>query len=229
MYAYEFGNPHGGFYAEFAVAQADHAGHVPTSLNLRAAGAVATTGLTALQGIRALQLRRGQMVLIFGASGAVGTIAVQLAAQRGARVIGTASGRGAARLVRRLGATDVVDVRGERGVAHLRDVAADGLDAVLALAGGTDLDACLDLVRRGGRLVYPNGIEPEPRRRSTVRLHRYDAVATPQEFGLLTRAIDKGHVRVPIAATYPLGQAARAHQRLARGGILGRLALRVGR
>jgi NADPH2:quinone reductase len=229
VYAYEFGNPHGGFYAEFAVAQADRTGRVPTSLNLRAAGAVATTGLTALQGIRALQLRRGQTVLIFGASGAVGTIAVQFAAQRGARVIGTASSRAAERLVRRLGATDVVDAREKRGVAHLRDIAAEGLDAVFALASGKDLDACLDLVRRGGRLVYPNGIEPEPRRRSAVRLHRYDAVASPQEFALLTRAIAKAHVRVPIAATYPLAHAARAHQRLTRGGILGRLALRIGR
>ncbi len=115
VYAYEFGNPHGGFYAEFAVAQADRTARVPTSLHLPAAGAVATTGLTAVQGIRALQLRRGQTILIFGASGAVGTIAVQLAGQRGARVIGTASGRAAERLVRRLGATDVVDARGEPG------------------------------------------------------------------------------------------------------------------
>ena len=153
---------------------------------------------------------------------------MQLAAQRGARVIGTASSRAAERLVRRLGATDVVDVRGAPGVAHLRDIAAEGLDAVFALAGGKGLEACLDLVRREDGWLS-NGIEPEPRRRSALRLHRYDAVASPQEFTLLTRAIDKAHVRVPIAATYPLAQAARAHQRLTRGGILGRLALRIGR
>ena len=229
VYAYEFGNRHGGFYAEFAVAHADHVGRVPKSLDLREAGAAATTGLTALQGIRAMQVRRGQTILIFGASGAVGTIAMQFAARRGARVIGTASSRAAERLVRSLGATEVIDARNERGIAHLRDVAADGVDAVLAFAGGKDLEACLDLVRKGGRLVYPNGIEPDPRRRPALRVQRYDAVADPREFALLNRAIEQGHVRMPIAATYPLAQAARAHQRLAEGGILGRLALRIRR
>src|SRR5439155_4080295 len=86
VYAYEFGNRQGGFYAEFAAAKAEHVGRVPKGLDLRDAGAVATTGLTALQGIAALRLRRGQTVLIFGASGAVGTMAVQFARQRGAHV-----------------------------------------------------------------------------------------------------------------------------------------------
>ena len=76
VYAYEFGNPHGGFYAEFAAARAEHVGRVPKGLSLRDAGAVATTGLTALQGIDALELRPRQTVLIFGATGAVGTIAI---------------------------------------------------------------------------------------------------------------------------------------------------------
>jgi NADPH:quinone reductase len=211
------------------VADADHVARVPKSLGLREAGAAAATGLTALQGVRGLQVRRGQTILIFGASGAVGTLAVQFARRGGAHVIATASGRAAARLVRRLGATEVIDARDERGIAHLRDVAAGGLDAVLAFAGGKDLEACLDLLRKGGRWVYPNGIEPEPRRRPALRVQRYDAVAGPREFALLNRAIEQGHVRVPIAATYPLAQAARAHERLAEGGILGRLALRIRR
>src|SRR5258708_4613081 len=54
VYAYEFGNRQGGFYAEFAAAKAEHVGRVPKGLDLRDAGAVATTGLTALQGIDAL-------------------------------------------------------------------------------------------------------------------------------------------------------------------------------
>jgi NADPH:quinone reductase-like Zn-dependent oxidoreductase len=55
----------------------------------------------------------------------------------------------------------------------------------------------------------------------------YHAVADPKDLALLNRAVDRGHVRVPIAARYPLAQAARAHRRLAEGGILGRLVLRV--
>src|SRR5580765_3020122 len=80
VYAYEFGNRQGGFYAEFAVAHASHVGRVPKALDLGDAGAAAATGLTALQGIDALALRPRQTVLIFGASGAVGTMAVQFAA-----------------------------------------------------------------------------------------------------------------------------------------------------
>jgi len=60
VYAYEFGNRQGGFYAEFAVAHADHVARVPKRLDLREAGAVAATGLTALQGINALDLRPGR-------------------------------------------------------------------------------------------------------------------------------------------------------------------------
>src|SRR5262249_42182560 len=105
----EFGNRQGGFYAEFAAANAKHVSRVPKGLDLRRAGAVAATGLTALQGIDALDLRSGQTVLIFGASGAVGTMAVQFAVQRGAHVIATASGAAATRLLRRLGAHHVID------------------------------------------------------------------------------------------------------------------------
>jgi len=207
VYAYEFGNRQGGFYAEFAVADADHVGHVPRSLTLLQAGAVATTGLTALQGITALKLRRGETVLIFGASGAVGTMAVQFAAQRGARVIATASGKQAQNLVRALGADVVIDARAEIPAA-LRRAAPAQIDAVLALAGGEELERCLDFVRTGGRVVHPNGIEPVPKPRPSLHIKSFDAVASPRAFAQLHRALAAKHIRVPVAATYPLGKAA---------------------
>src|SRR5262245_49845461 len=182
VYAYEFGNRQGGFYAEFAAARAEHVARVPAGLGLRDAGAVATTGLTALQGIDALGLRRGQTVLIFGASGAVGTMAVQFAVQRGAHVIATASGAAPARLVRNLGAHRVFDARRTESIDQLRTFEPDGLDAVLALAGGDELERCLDFVRPKGRVAYPNGIEPVPQERSTFRVRAFDAVANPREF-----------------------------------------------
>ena len=136
VYAHEFGNRQGGFYAEFVAVNAGHVSRVPKGLDLSDAGAAAVTGLTALQGIDALGLRRGHTVLIFGATGAVGTMAVQFAVQRGAHVIATASGAAAARLVRRLGAHQVIDVRRTESIERLRTLAPDGLDRVLALAGG---------------------------------------------------------------------------------------------
>jgi NADPH:quinone reductase len=231
VYAYEFGNRQGGFYAEFVVADADHVARVPKRLDLRDAGAVATTGLTALQGINVLDLRPGHTVLIFGASGAVGTMAVQLAVKRGAYVVATASGQAATRLVRSLGASRIVDVRHRNAIDQLRAFARDdeGLDGVLALAGGDELERCLDFVRPGGRVVHPNGIDPVPKPRRTFRLRSFDAVADPEEFAKLNRRLSAGRVRVPIAATYLLARAADAHRRLDRGQVLGRIVLRIGR
>jgi NADPH:quinone reductase len=227
VYAYEIDNPQGGFYAEFAVADAQHVGRVPKGIGLREAGAVAATGLTALEGLNVAGLRPRQTVLIFGATGAVGTIAVRLAAQRGAYVIATASGTAAMRLVKSLGADAVIDARRKESTDQLRKLAPDGLDCVFALAGGDNLERCLDFVRPKGRVVYPNGVAPEPEERRTFRLRSYDAIATPREFARLNRHIGNRRIRVPIAATYPLAKAAQAHRRLERGRILGRMVLRV--
>jgi NADPH:quinone reductase len=229
VYAYEFGNRQGGFYAEFAAAHVEHVSRVPKGLDLREAGTVATTGLTALQGIDALELRHGQTVLIFGASGAVGTMAVQFARQRGAHVIATASGVAPTRLVRKLGAHRVIDARRPESTDQLRTFAPDGLDCVLGLAGGDELERCLDFMRPKGRVVHPNGIEPVPKERRTFRVRAFDAIASPREFDKLNRHLGNGRIRVPIAATYPLGKAAQAHRRLDREHALGRMVLRVRR
>jgi NADPH:quinone reductase-like Zn-dependent oxidoreductase len=229
VYAYEWGNRQGGFYAEFAAADAAHVARIPKSLDLRDAGAVATTGLTALQGLDALELRPGHTVLIFGASGAVGSMAVQFAAQGGAHVIATASGSAAARFVRTLGAQRVIDARRAESIDQLRRLASGGLDRVLAFAGGDGLERCLDFIRPGGRLVYPNGIEPVPAKRRTFRARAFDMVASPRQFERLNRHLTQSRIRVPITARYSLGKAAQAHRRLARQHVLGRMVLQIRR
>src|SRR6202035_2042365 len=94
VYAYSFNNLKGGFYAEYVAVPAANVALVPETLDLRRAGAIATTGLTALQGIDdELRIRAGEALIIHGASGGVGTLAVQFAKARGARVLATASGR----------------------------------------------------------------------------------------------------------------------------------------
>ncbi|HET9981932.1 MAG TPA: NADP-dependent oxidoreductase [Longimicrobiales bacterium] len=228
VWAYEYANPTGGFYAEYVAVDVDHVGRVPAELDLLRAGAAAVTGLTALQGIDVhLRVRRGETVLIFGASGAVGTLAVQFAKRRRARVLGTATGDDAATLVLGLGADGVADARRADFVERLRELAPAGLDAVLALAGGDALERAIDLVRAGGRVAYPNGVEPEPRRRDTLRPQGYDAVADPREWERLYHTVDEAKVQVPIAAVYPLEQAAEAHARVERGHVLGRVVLRI--
>jgi NADPH:quinone reductase-like Zn-dependent oxidoreductase len=131
--------------------------------------------------------------------------------------------------VKRLGADALFDPRKKEAVGRLRELAPDGLDAVLALAGGSALEQCLDLVRSNGRVAYPNGVEPEPRRRAKVQFRSYDGIVGPREFARLERAAIEARLRVPIAQVYPLEQAAQAHARLQQGHILGRIVLRIRR
>ena len=124
VWAYSYANPKGGFYAEYVAVKARDAARVPKHLDLLQAGAAPTTGLTALQGIEdQLRLRSGDTLLVYGASGAVGTLAVQFAKRCGARVIGTATGRSAMGPVRKLGADEVFDARSAKASEHLGELA----------------------------------------------------------------------------------------------------------
>jgi NADPH:quinone reductase-like Zn-dependent oxidoreductase len=228
VYAYSFGNSKGGFYAEYVAVAAGKAARFPELLDMQEAGAVAVTGLTALQGVDdALGIEAGETLLIHGASGTVGCLAVQFAKWRGARVLATASGRDGVAFVRRLGADEVIDGRRADIEKAAAKFAPDGIDAVLALIG-PGVPSCLNTLRKGGRAAYPNGVEPEPRKRKGLKLHGYDAAAGVREFARLNRAIEGSRLQVPIAEAFNLEDAAAAHRRLAKGHVLGRIVLRTG-
>jgi NADPH:quinone reductase-like Zn-dependent oxidoreductase len=159
----------------------------------------------------------------------VGTLAVQFARRRDAKVIGAVRGRDAVRLVKRLGVDAPLDLTNKDFAAQLRGLAPRGIDAALALAGGKALEDCLGQVNRGGRIAYPNGVEPAPRRRPGVKVVAYDAEAGPAKWAALNRAAEDTGLEVPIAAVFPLADAAKAHERLAEGHLLGRIVLRVRR
>jgi NADPH2:quinone reductase len=228
VYSYSWMNPKGGFYAEYVAVPEETAASIPPSLDLEHAGAIPTIGLTALQGIEdALRVKPGETVIVHGASGGVGHLAVQFAKLAGARVIGTARGDDGVAFVRSLGADAAVDGAAEDIAAAAGRVAPDGVDAVLGTAGGKALERCIDTVRPGGRVAYPNGVEPEPRKRQGIDLVVYDAVVGVQEFDRLTLAVEAAKLIVRIAGEYPLPDAAEAHRRLARGHVLGKIVLRV--
>jgi NADPH:quinone reductase len=228
VYAYSYGNPKGGCYAEYVAVSAGKVAPVPDALDEIHAGAIPAIGLTALQGVDdALELTAGESVVVHGASGNVGMLAVQFAKHRGARVLATASGADGVELVRRLGADEVVDGRRDDVVAAAKRFAPDGIDAVLAFVGGKELTRCLDTLRHGGRLAYPNGIEPEPRRRRGLSIKAYDAEVGPRELERLGRVIEEAHPEIPIAEVFRLEDAAKAHQRLERGHLLGKIVLNI--
>jgi NADPH:quinone reductase-like Zn-dependent oxidoreductase len=226
VYAYSFANPKGGFYAEYVAVAAENVATVPKGLTMREAGAIPTTGLTALQGIDdALQVKRGESVVVVGASGGVGTLAVQFAKLRGARVLAVAAGEDGIALVGRLGADDAVDGRHGDLSGALRKFSP--VDAVLVAAGGEVTDRVVDSVKSGGVVAWPNGVEPTPKKRQDIRMIPYDAVPGVREFNNLALAIEAVRLKVPIAATFPLGDTSRAHRRLAEGHVLGKIVLDI--
>jgi NADPH:quinone reductase len=228
VYSYSWDNPHGGFYAEYVAVPAERVGHLPKGLSLRQAGAIATTGLTAIQGIDdALHLKSGETLIIHGASGGVGNLALQFAKLRGVRVLATASGEDGLTFVKRLGADAVVDGRQGDIAAAAHQFAPAGVDAVLAFAGGDSLERCIGALRHGGRVAFPSGVEPEPKPRDGIGIVRYDAIPGVQEFERLNRAIEAVKLEVPIAAEFPLAQAAKAQERVEAGHILGKIVLRI--
>jgi NADPH:quinone reductase-like Zn-dependent oxidoreductase len=140
-------------------------------------------------------------------------------------VLAAASGRDGVALVRRLGADEAFDAHREPD--RLAELAPDGIDAALVLAGSPVLERLLAQVRPGGRIAYPNGVEPAPRRRPRVKLRGYDAETGPRPFARLDRAVSGARLRVPIAGKFPLADAAKAHARVDQGHVLGRVVLRI--
>lgn len=228
VYSYSFTNPKGGFYADYVAVAEDKAAPIPKTLGMKDAGAAVTVGLTALQGIDgALHAKRGEIMIIHGATGGVGSLAVQFGKLRGACVLATTSGEEGLKLALRLGADAAVDGRHDDIAAAAHRVAPEGVDAILATTGGEALERAIDTVRRGGRVAYLNGVEPEPKKGSGTEIISYDAVSGVGEFERLNEATERAKLVVPIAAEYPLAEAAKAHERVAAGHLLGKIVLRV--
>jgi NADPH:quinone reductase len=217
----------GGFYAEYVAMNEDNVAAIPPGLSLEEAGAIGAVGITALRGLEdELQLQPGQKLMIFGASGGIGHVAVQLAKRMGADVLAIASGPDGVELVRRLGADAAVDGRRDDAAASARRFAPEGLDAALVLTDGDGLAKALEAVKKGGRIAYPNGVEPRPRVPKGRESHAYDGNPAPQTFQRLNDLIGGRPFHVELGRVYPLEEASTAHRQI-DSHYLGKLALRV--
>lgn len=226
VYALALANPKGGFYAQYIAVKADHASRVPGRLSIEQAGVMPVDAVTALIGLDdTLGLKPGESIMIFGASGGIGHLAVQLAKRIGARVFAIASGDDGVALARRLGADAVVEGHKDDILNAARTFAPNGIDAALLTAGGDATDKALAALRDGGRVAFPNGVEPEPKARAGVSVKSYDGMPTGQTIDKLNRLIESGPFEVYVARTFPLDHAADA-QRALDEHYLGKLALR---
>ena len=216
----------GGCYAEYLAVKQDSAATIPSGLSVEPAGALGADGVTALCGLEdTLEIRRGEKLLIFGASGGIGHLAVQLAKRLETEVFAVASGEDGVALVRRLGADQAVDGKHGGVVDALRSFAPQGLDAALVLSGGKGRDAALEQMKRGGRVAYPNGVDPESEAAKGVTVRAYDGNPEAGVFDRLNELISKEPFHVEVSF-YPLEEAAQAHRDLAKH-HLGKLALRM--
>ncbi|MEW5854777.1 MAG: NADP-dependent oxidoreductase [Myxococcota bacterium] len=227
VYGWGFGNPKGGFFAEYAAVSEDSAWPIPDALNAEEAGALAVSGITALQGLERIRVREGSTLLIIGASGGVGHVALQLAKRMGARVLAVASGDDGVKLVEKLGADATVEGRKEDVLAAVQAFAPEGLDAALVLAGRADgWQDVLQKVKRGGHVAYPNGVEPVPRSHAGAPARAYDGVNSREAFTRLNAPIGDGPFHVELSRVYRLDETTQALRDVERHHV-GKLAIRV--
>jgi NADPH:quinone reductase-like Zn-dependent oxidoreductase len=225
VYGISLMNPKGGFYAQYAVVKEANLAFIPGKLTMPQAAAMAVDAVTAFAGLdTTLGLKNRESVLILGASGGIGHLAVQFAQRIGARVLAVASGDDGVDFVRGLGAEKVVDGYKEDVFAAARQFAPDGLDAALLTTGGEAAEKSLAVLRAGGRAAYPNGVQPVPKERAGIKIQSYDGEYNPPPLDKVNRLIEAGAFEVNVAHTFSLDQAADA-QRALNDHYLGKLAL----
>jgi NADPH:quinone reductase-like Zn-dependent oxidoreductase len=225
-----------GSFAEYALAKTGKLAPKPDNLTFAQAAAVTCSGMTALQALHAKAgLRPGQKVLVIGASGGVGSLAVQLATAHGAEVTGVCGPAGAD-FVRSLGAVDVIDYTSEEITDRPRRY-----DVVLDVAGNRSVSLMRRVLAPKGVLVHIGGeggsrwfadagMRLEMGLRSLFRgrkLRGMLAVARREDLLTLNGIIEKGDLTPVVARTYPLSDAADAIRHLENGHPQGKIVVTV--
>jgi NADPH:quinone reductase-like Zn-dependent oxidoreductase len=196
-----------GGYAEYVTAPSRQFARVPEGTSPVEAAALPLAALTAWQClVDAAQIKNGETVLVHGASGGVGHLAVQIAKSRGASVV---AGKN----------------RADRDALAARNV-----DVALDLVGGGDTEALLATLREGGILLAVAGGADERLKAQAIRrgVRVVEPLVEPDGHGLeeISTLVESGRLRVNVEEVFPLEQAARAHEALERGGRKGKLVLR---
>jgi NADPH2:quinone reductase len=211
-----------GAWAELIAVPAQSVAHLPAGIDVRQAGAAPWAALTALAAHDALDLGQGATVLVIGASGGVGSFAVQLAAKTGATVLapGLPEDRD---YLRGLGAAEVLDRNGDVA-AQVRERHPDGVDALVDLVSQSrdQLNAYAVVVRDGGRIASSLGASGEGPGRSNV-----GAVPGSEHLERLAGLLAAGNLAVPIRASFPLAEADQALKALTTQHTQGKLAITV--
>jgi NADPH:quinone reductase len=216
-----------GAYATELVARGSSVLPKPNTMSFEQASGLMLTGVTAFHALTRAKVGKGDTVLVHGAAGGVGLMAVQLAMDLGARVIGTAGAFGQA-ILRQFGVEPIS--YGEGLVDRVRAIAPDGVDAAIDTVGADEaVDTSIALVRDRSRVVSiaafrrgpglgitlignAPGADPGTEIRTAARLE-------------LVRLAEEGKLKVVVAGVYPLYEAAAAHRTLETGHTHGKIVL----
>lgn len=207
--------PYQGCWADLLVAPARLVAEKPDNVSWAEAGAFPVPALTARQVVsEALDVQPDETVLVNGAAGVTGGMIVELAARRGATVIGTASESSAARVMA-LGAGAVLDYHDPEWTSRAIDAAgSSGMQAAANAARGGEADALSALVN-GGRLATITGAPPPTERGISIA----SVYVRPDgdKLGLLAASLAEGTLHVEIGASYPLARAAEGLAQATKG------------
>jgi NADPH:quinone reductase-like Zn-dependent oxidoreductase len=208
--------------AEFVLAEAANLIAKPAAVLWEVAGALFVAGTTAYAAVRAVALSPGDTVVVAGASGGVGSIAVQLARRAGATVIGLASEPHHAWLT----AHGVIGVSYGDGVADRIRQAAAQVDAFIDTVGGDYVRMAVEDLR-----VEPSRVDTianlEAVEKFGIKAEGSAFAASAAVLAELAGLIAAGELEVPITATFPLAEVQDAYRRLDQGHVLGKIVLKV--
>ncbi|MFD8215489.1 NADP-dependent oxidoreductase [Streptomyces sp. NPDC059697] len=209
---------HYGTYAEKIAAEPRQLVRKPRNLSWAQAAGLPVAGLTAYQAIvHSLEVTAGDTVLVHGAAGGVGHLAVQIAVARGARVIGTGSEASQA-FIASLGATPVR--YGDELVEQVRKIAPDGVDAVFDTAGRGSLATTQDIAALGARVATITRSTTEYAGTIDVYVH-----LDGDDLTRLVELAEEGKLTVHIDRAFPLDEAAKAQELLVGGHVRGKVVL----
>ena len=208
-----FGSDRDGAFAEFATAPAAHAYRIESDLSDAELASFPCSYSAAENMLTRAGVAAGEAVLVTGASGGVGSAAVQLARRRGATVIAIAHPSKAASVLS-LGATRVIS----RDDDLVAEVGREKIDVVIDVVGGRQFPSLLELLRRGGRYAAAGAIAGPVVELDLRTLYLKDlrlvgcTVLEPEVFGNLVRYIERGEIKPVIASIHPLSAIVAAQQ-----------------
>lgn len=201
-----------GTFAEYVALSESYLAHRPQNVTMEEAGGIPLVGLTAYQALfDSGNLKDGQTILILGASGGVGTMAIQLAKSAGANVIGVASEKNHD-YMKELGADDVIDYnKGDLGDL-VNEVAPDGVDMIFHCSRGDSLSQSKSTLKPDGRLISITNSKPDVPDNITFKYVFVEPNAT--QLNHLRELADEGKLKVPVLGRYTLDNAAEALQEI---------------